>query len=151
MKISKLFIILFTLFFTHQASALRCNSKVVTTGDSLYKFHRLCGEPSFVERRIVYRTKSVTSGYSEDWAYHTHDERIDTRNSNYRNKQRFHSSNHQRTVDYVETEIKHEQEEEIQIEEWTYDFGPHRLIQKIRFINGIAVKISPQGYGYSTK
>ena len=35
----------------------------------------------------------------------------------------------------------------IQIEEWTYDFGPHRFIQILRFENGRLQSIERGGYG----
>jgi hypothetical protein len=34
------------------------------------------------------------------------------------------------------------------VEIWTYNFGPSRLMQRIRFENGVAVKIESLGYGY---
>ena len=37
---------------------------------------------------------------------------------------------------------------EIPIEVWTYNFGPSRLMQRIRFENGVVVKIESLGYGF---
>jgi hypothetical protein len=37
---------------------------------------------------------------------------------------------------------------EVQIEVWTYNFGPQRLMQRIRFEDGIVVRIESLGYGY---
>lgn len=36
---------------------------------------------------------------------------------------------------------------EISVEIWTYNFGPNRLMQRIRFENGVVVKIESLGYG----
>lgn len=36
----------------------------------------------------------------------------------------------------------------IAVEEWTYNFGPHRLMHVLRFENGYLVKIRTLGYGY---
>ena len=36
----------------------------------------------------------------------------------------------------------------IAVEEWLYNFGPHRLIYWLRFENGYLVKIGTLGYGY---
>jgi hypothetical protein len=33
-------------------------------------------------------------------------------------------------------------------EVWTYNFGPSRLMQRIRFENGVVVKIESLGYGF---
>jgi hypothetical protein len=37
---------------------------------------------------------------------------------------------------------------EVQIEVWTYNFGPNRLMQRIRFENGTVARIESLGYGY---
>jgi len=37
---------------------------------------------------------------------------------------------------------------EIQIEVWTYNFGPNKLMQRIRFEDGVIVRIESLGYGY---
>jgi hypothetical protein len=36
----------------------------------------------------------------------------------------------------------------IAVEEWTYNFGPHRLMHVLRFENGYLVNIRTLGYGY---
>lgn len=36
----------------------------------------------------------------------------------------------------------------IAVEEWLYNFGPHRLIYWLRFENGYLVNIGTLGYGY---
>jgi Protein of unknown function (DUF2845) len=36
---------------------------------------------------------------------------------------------------------------EIPVEVWTYNFGPTRLMQRIRFENGVVVRIESLGYG----
>jgi hypothetical protein len=37
---------------------------------------------------------------------------------------------------------------EVSVEVWTYNFGPSRLMERIRFENGVVVKIESLGYGY---
>ena len=37
--------------------------------------------------------------------------------------------------------------DETSVEIWTYNFGPNRLMQRIRFENGVVVKIESLGYG----
>ena len=36
---------------------------------------------------------------------------------------------------------------ETPVELWTYNFGPNRLMQRIRFENGVVVRIELVGYG----
>jgi hypothetical protein len=38
--------------------------------------------------------------------------------------------------------------EEIVIEEWTYNLGPHQLMRLVRLENGFVAEIKPLGYGY---
>lgn len=33
------------------------------------------------------------------------------------------------------------------LEEWTYNFGPHRLIQVVEFENGLVIDVRSGGYG----
>jgi hypothetical protein len=37
---------------------------------------------------------------------------------------------------------------EVQVEVWIYNFGPDRLMQRIRFEDGVVVRIDSIGYGY---
>jgi hypothetical protein len=37
---------------------------------------------------------------------------------------------------------------EIQVELWTYNFGPNKLMQRIRFEDGVVVHIQSLGYGF---
>ena len=37
---------------------------------------------------------------------------------------------------------------ETPVETWIYNFGPNRLMQSIRFDNGVVVKIESLGYGF---
>lgn len=39
----------------------------------------------------------------------------------------------------------------IAVEEWLYNFGPHRLIYRLRFENGYLARIGTLGYGYLEK
>jgi hypothetical protein len=38
--------------------------------------------------------------------------------------------------------------EEVVIEEWTYNLGPHQLIRVVRLENGLVADIKHLGYGY---
>jgi hypothetical protein len=37
---------------------------------------------------------------------------------------------------------------EVEVELWTYNFGPHRFMRRVRFENGLVVEIETLGYGY---
>lgn len=38
--------------------------------------------------------------------------------------------------------------EEVWIEEWTYNFGPYKLMRQVRLENGVVTEIRHLGYGY---
>ena len=38
--------------------------------------------------------------------------------------------------------------EEVVIEEWTYNLGPHQLVRVVRLENGFVADITHLGYGY---
>jgi hypothetical protein len=37
---------------------------------------------------------------------------------------------------------------EVPVELWTYNFGPHKFMRRIRFEEGLVVEIETLGYGY---
>ena len=39
---------------------------------------------------------------------------------------------------------------EVPVEIWTYNFGPYRLMRRVRFVDGTIVEIETLGYGYHT-
>lgn len=39
--------------------------------------------------------------------------------------------------------------EEILVETWTYNFGPHKLMRRIRFVDGVVDEVETLGYGYN--
>jgi Protein of unknown function (DUF2845) len=39
--------------------------------------------------------------------------------------------------------------DQIQVEIWTYNFGPNQLMQRVRIENGVVVQIDSLGYGYN--
>lgn len=40
---------------------------------------------------------------------------------------------------------------EVLVEEWTYNFGPHRLMHVVRLENGVVTDIEALGYGFREK
>jgi hypothetical protein len=108
------------------ALAFRCGSKLVREGDPQAKVLKICGQPVSTSRSTVYRsgipvareTLAVSNGESRLTV--TEDELL----------------LHERSV------------VEVQVEQWTYNFGPHRLMRVVRFEDGVVAGTSQTGYGY---
>ncbi len=145
MKPLSLLTVCFLVLASTNAFAIRCNSKVVGKGDTQYQFLKVCGEPDFVRKKTVYITDSVVSHGKARGGYHSHDKEI----------------KRPQVVTYdvgtvvsrgqnsAEVEYRHERERAIEIEYWIYDFGPNRLVQEVKFVDGVARAINNQGYGSS--
>lgn len=93
--------------------AMRCGSKLVSTGDTRSSVVAKCGEPSDVQTRTILR--------------------------------RPYYDFHGRMVYYGDGLV------EIPVETWTYNFGPYKLIRRIRFVDGLVEEIETLGYGYREK
>jgi hypothetical protein len=40
---------------------------------------------------------------------------------------------------------------EVPVEVWTYNFGPYKLMRRVRFVDGVVEEIETLGYGYHEK
>lgn len=40
---------------------------------------------------------------------------------------------------------------EVPVEVWTYNFGPYKLMRRVRFVDGVVEDIETLGYGYREK
>ncbi len=100
---------------------MRCGSKVIRKGDSSQKMRKHCGEPTAIERRIIYRTPFVSrsSGLS--------------------------ASNSSVSSGSDRSERKFS--EEVSVETWTYNFGKQKLTRIIRLDDGVVVDIKTADYG----
>lgn len=152
MKILSIGLVLIFLVVSESAFAIRCNNKVVSKGDSQYRFYKLCGEPDFVQKKVMYISNSITARHSDAPRYHSHEELTPTvehqqhhLNSPSTGQTVKHSAKKHLGRDTLE--YRHKNEKEVQIETWTYDFGSNRLVQEIRFVDGVAVSIKNRGYG----
>lgn len=38
---------------------------------------------------------------------------------------------------------------EVPVETWTYNFGPNKLMRRVRFVDGIVESVETLGYGYN--
>jgi hypothetical protein len=50
---------------------------------------------------------------------------------------------------YTARGINSEATGDIEVETWTYDFGPNQLMQRVRIEGGIVVRIDSLGYGHN--
>ncbi len=124
------FVLLLTCFVLVSASsadALRCGSRLISKGaykpEVLYK----CGEPDFVEEFLLYDTV-ILNPRTRRRTIHNH-----------------------RVPMHGGYEIPHGHKllaTPVRAEDWTYNFGPNRLMQRLLFINGKLKKIESIGYGY---
>lgn len=106
------------------AYALRCGNRIVSEGDHQLKIQKYCGEPTAIQYRTIYR-----SGFPATRYRHGRSEINPAGASN-------------------ELLIHNRSLVEVQIEEWTYNFGPRRLMRVIRFENGVVTDVRHIGYGY---
>ena len=112
------------LFCMDSAFALRCGTRLVSEGDHQLKIEKYCGEPAAVTLRTVYRSGIPTSRHRHGRQHLSHANSSD------------------------ELLIHNRSLVEVQIEEWTYNFGPRRLMRVIRFENGLVTNVTALGYGY---
>lgn len=103
------------------AFAFRCGNKLVSKGDPAAKVLKICGEPVGVQQRVIYRS-GFTRPRFRDYGPGIHF--------------------HREVLSYDRSY------EEVLVEEWTYNFGPRRLMQLVRFENGFVADIRQIGYGY---
>jgi hypothetical protein len=91
---------------------LRCGARLVSRGDPAHRVASICGEPDAVVQRVEYRT--VRRGVGAAWVG---------------------------TANGQPCAAREERTREIVIEEWTYDFGANRLVQRLTFEDGVLTRI----------
>ena len=101
------------------AEAMRCGSRLVSEGDPREKVYADCGPPANVE------------AWDEE-QYEYFGRPPDPRQ--YREFERYGSAYRVRTV--------------VRVEVWTYNYGPSRFVDYVRFENGRVRRIESGGYGY---
>ena len=114
------------LLLAQPAAALRCGSRLISDGAPQGKVLRFCGEPESVQVRTL-----VRAGLPRNRSFA-------------RARYPFDSAGR----DDRELLFADRAYEEVVIEEWTYNFGPRRLMRVIRFENGVVTSIKQLGYGY---
>ena len=118
----RLLLLIMALAFSDAALALRCGNKLVQRGDPMPKVLKICGEPVATQQRSI-----VRRGIPRSRVYRDGELR-----------------------DYSDEEllIKDRSYVEVLVEEWTYNFGPRKLMRIIRFENGLVAEVKELGYGY---
>jgi hypothetical protein len=101
-----------------QAGSLRCGDRLASTGSSLYEVQTTCGDP--------------------DDAQHTTETRI-VRHTEY-----VPCGNNARRL----CEVVVEQVVQVDVDNWTYDFGSNRFIEFAHFEQGVLVNVTSGGYGH---
>jgi len=102
-----------------RADGMRCNNRIVSTGDSLHRVRSICGAPADAQRRVATRTeKRKSRGPCASRSARTHAcERVE-----------------EYSIDVV-------------IDEWTYDFGRYRFVHYLTFIDGKLASVETGSYG----
>jgi len=116
------------LLAAEPAHALRCKGKIVKEGDPQAKVLTYCGEPVSMQQRVIYRSGIPRAMIGRRLALER--DRISVGGS------REELLIHDRSV------------VEVLVEEWTYNFGPHRLMRIVRFENGLVTDVKGLSYGY---
>lgn len=100
---------------------MRCGSMLVNKGDSQAKVLQYCGEPVDTTSRYVIRPGT----YPPKSNVVINGKEV---------------SGGERYVPFGRSEVL--------LEEWTYNFGPNKLMRRVRFINGVVEDVRTLDYGY---
>jgi len=102
------------------AESLRCGEALIAEGTSEAEVAARCGQPSQIRRQTLYSERAaVLPGGALPGNGPPLPPVVVTRSGS-----------------------------EMAVETWIYNFGPNRLMQSIRFENGVVVKIESLGYGF---
>jgi hypothetical protein len=108
------------------ADSMRCGNRLVSSGDSPYEVAQTCGDPDASEHRVEYHTVR------------------------YRVPAACPVGNGAPLPPLGGCHVIVEKTVPVVIDEWTYDFGKNRFVQRVRFEQGQLVKVSSAGYGYKS-
>jgi hypothetical protein len=108
------------------ADSMRCGNRLVSSGDSLYEVAQTCGAPDAREHRVEHHT--VRSRVPAACPV----------------------GSGAPTPPRGGCHVIVEKTVPVVIDEWTYDFGKNRFIQRVRFEQGQLVRVASAGYGYKS-
>ncbi len=124
MRVTPLLFLPLLALLAEPALAMRCKGKLVKEGDHKARVLKYCGEPTATQTRTIVR--SGLPNTRREIAL------TDDGGSLRREELLIHDRSY----------------EEVVVEEWTYNLGPHRMMRVVRFENGIVVEVNGLGYGY---
>jgi Protein of unknown function (DUF2845) len=107
------------------AESLRCGNQLVQSGDTRMEVRKKCGEPGDVVHSTLMR-RAFMGDHSID-----------------------HSIDH--SVDHGRVTYREEDTIVVPVEVWTYNFGAHRFMSRLRFVGGIVEAVETLGYGYDAE
>jgi hypothetical protein len=123
MWLPRLLTLVLILLLAEPAFALRCGNRVISNGDPMIKVRKYCGEPDDVQQRSIVRSgPPLNRSRINDPDAPLRDDELLIRDRSY---------------------------VEVVVEDWTYNFGPHKLMRLIRFENGVVRDIEQLGYGFT--
>jgi hypothetical protein len=103
------------------AQTLRCGETLISEGITQAEVAARCGQPTLIDHQTIYSegAAALPGGPPPgDW------------------------------VGLSLPGVVRRSGSEIPVEVWTYNFGPDRFMQRIRFENGVVVKVESLGYGF---
>lgn len=122
-------ILIFAIPTSARADSLRCEGRLVTTGDSQIEVENICGSPAFIDlsqKEVTFKTyRRLTNPPAENKDTPT--------------------KKHKQEDDY---EFISKRSSLINIEVWTYNFGSSRFVRTLRFENDKLVSIRDGSYGF---
>lgn len=128
---TRFLIVLFLVFgMTETVMALRCGHKLVSEGDYIEQVRHRCGDPMAIDTYTIIR-----------------EQRIHYPRHYYLSNKAFPYYAHKSDYGVV----RRSGQIEIFVEEWVYNFGPRKLMRRLRFENGILRDIDELDHGYIPK
>jgi hypothetical protein len=124
----RLILALAVLLLAEPALALRCKGRLVMQGDPQAKVHKFCGDPVSVQQRTIYRSGIPRQRLGESMT-------VESGNAEF-------NGSHDELLIHDRSVV------EVLVEEWTYNFGPHKLMRVVRFEDGLVAEITGLSYGY---
>ena len=128
---TRIFLGLILLFgIAESAIAFRCGHKLVSEGDYIEQVRDKCGDPMAIDTYTIIREDRILYPghyYLPKHAYPHYAKEYDY-------------GTRSRSVHI-----------EIFVEEWLYNFGPRKLMRRLRFENGILRDIDELDHGYTLK
>ena len=121
-RLPGLAVLLAGVLFAGSADAFRCGTRLVSRGDPAAKVRSFCGEPTGIQERVIYRsgpTRPPVTGVLPPG-----------------------SPDRDELAAYDRSLVQ------VVVQEWTYNFGPRKLMRLVRFENGFVVEVESIGYGF---